>query len=62
LQAEDNTNLPTVLTCPQSNNFTIEIRDNTGALWTDNASPTAAKPADYIMMLRFIEIEEDEED
>ena len=57
-QAEDNTNLPTVLTCPQSNIFTIEIRDNTGALYTDNAS---AIPADYVMILRFIEIEEEED-
>jgi hypothetical protein len=61
LEAEDNTNLPTVLTCPQSNIFTIEIRDNTGALWTDNAG-SPAKPADYVMILRFIEIDEDEED
>jgi hypothetical protein len=60
-QAEDNTNLPVVLTCPQSNNFTVEIRDNMGALYLDNAG-VPAKPADYVMILRFIEIEEDEED
>ncbi len=55
LQAEENTNLPVELNCPQSNLFTVEIRDNTGALWTDNAA-TPAKPADYILVLRFTEV------
>ena len=56
--AEDNTNLPVFLNCPQSNIFTVEIRDNTGALYVDTA---AAPVADYVMMLRFLELEEEEE-
>lgn len=60
LQAEDNTNLPVFINCPQSNVFTIEIRDNSGALWTDNAG-TPAIPTDYVMMLRFVELSEDED-
>lgn len=59
LQAEDNTNLPVFMNCPQSNTFTVEIRDNLGALYTDNAG-TPAIPADYVMMLRFIEVEEED--
>jgi len=59
-QAEDITNTPVFVTCPQSNTFKVEIRDNSGNLYTDNAG-TPAKPADYVMTLRFIELEEDEE-
>ena len=58
LQAEDNTNLPVFMNCPHSNTFTVEIRDNLGALYTDNAGVPAI-PADYVMMLRFIEVEFD---
>ena len=58
LQAEDNTNLPIHLpNCPMTYTFTIEIRDNTGALWTDNAG-TPAVPADYLLNLKFTEVEE----
>ena len=60
LQSEDNTNLPVFLNCPQSNIFTITIRDNDGALYLDNAA-TPVIPADYIMMLRFVEVEEEDD-
>lgn len=60
LQAEDTTNVPVFLACPQSNVFTITIRDNDGALYTDNAGVPAI-PANYVMMLRFLELEEEEE-
>lgn len=59
-QAEDNTNLPVFINCPQSNIFTVEIRDNDGALYTDNAG-TPAPPANYVMILRFLELEEMED-
>lgn len=60
-QAEDNTNVPLYLPSPpQSNQFQVTIRDATGALYLDNAG-TPAKPANYIMTLRFVEEEEDED-
>lgn len=59
-QAEDNTNLPIYLESPpQSNTFTVTIRDATGALYTDNAA-TPAKPSNYILTLRFTEVDEDD--
>lgn len=60
LQAEDNTNVPVFMNCPQSNTFTVEIRDNSNPaeLYLDNAG---AVPAHYIMMLRFVELEEEED-
>lgn len=61
LNAQDNTNLPVHFdSCPMSNQFTIEIRDNTGALWTDNAV-TPLIPSDYILTLKFVEAEEMED-
>jgi hypothetical protein len=60
LQSEDNTNLPVFLNCPQSNIFTVEIRDNDGALYLDNATVPVI-PANYIMMLRFVEVEEEDD-
>lgn len=60
-QAEDNTNLPIYFnTPPQSNTFQVTIRDATGALYLDNAG-TPAKPSNYILTLRFIEIDEYDE-
>ena len=44
---------------PQSNNFTVSIRDATGALYLDNAG-TPAKPSNYILTLRFTEVDEDD--
>ena len=55
LQADESTNLPIYVNCPQANLFTVEIRDNAGFLWTDNAA-TPAKPSDYILVLRFVEL------
>lgn len=58
-QAEDNTNLPIFMDCPpQSNTFTVSIRDATGALYLDNAG-TPAKPSNYILNLRFTEVDEE---
>lgn len=60
-QAEDVTNLPIYLpTPPQSNTFTVTIRDATGALYTDNAG-TPAKPSNYVLTLRFTEMDEEDE-
>jgi hypothetical protein len=63
LQAEDNTNLPIHLdSCPLNNTFTVGIYTNAvpPALWTDNAA-TPIKPANYILTLKFIEVEEMED-
>lgn len=58
-QSEDNTNLPIYLqTPPQGSNLTVTIRDATGALYLDNAG-TPAKPSNYILSLRFVEVDED---
>lgn len=62
LQAEDNTNLPVYLeSCPQNNQFTVGIYTNANppVLWTDNAG-TPVKPTDYILTLRFTEIEDNQ--
>lgn len=63
LQAEDNTNLPIHLdSCPMNNQFTVQIYTNANppVLWTDNAA-TPIKPADYVLTLKFTELEELEE-
>lgn len=61
LQCEDTTNLPVHFdSCPMNNTFTVEIRTNDGALWTDNAG-TPAIPANYILTLKFTEVNEMEE-
>ena len=58
LVAETNTNECIYLDCiPLSNFFNVSIYDNTGALFTDNAG-TPAKPAEYILTLKFTELEE----
>lgn len=59
LQAEDNTNVPVeLISIPTSNRFTVTIRDNSGALYTDTAS---AVLADYILNLSFVEVDEPED-
>lgn len=63
LQAEDNTNLPIHLdSCPMNNQFTVAIYTNANppVLWTDNAA-TPIKPADYVLTLKFTEVEEEED-
>lgn len=63
LTAEDNTNVPMYLSSrPTNNRFTISIYDNQASpsLYLDTATPTAAPPANYIMVLSFQEISEDE--
>lgn len=58
LQAEDNTNVPLELkSIPMSNRFTVTIRDNSGALYTDTAS---AALSDYVLTLSFTELDGDD--
>lgn len=56
--AEDNTNLPLhIEAASMSPNFSVSILNtaNPPVPYTDNASPTPAVPAAYVLSLRFIE-------
>lgn len=64
LYADDNNNPAVYLPYrPQNNTFTVSIFNNdaTPALWTDNATPTAQPPGNYMLVLSFQELDTEED-